>query len=111
MNEIQKYQGFKAELAIAETFEEIKFVENKAAAAAEFARRNKIGVEEQNEWGKFRVEIEIKKGEWLEKMFPHGGNRARSLEVILSDEKITPKESAQARNILRNQEKVNEADD
>ena len=111
MNEIQKYQGFKAELAIAETFEEIKFVENKAAAAAEFARRNKIGVEEQNEWGKFRVEIEIKKGEWLEKMFPHGGNRTSSSSTSLQNENITYVESAQARNILRNQEKVNEVID
>lgn len=79
MNQLAKYQGFKAELAIAETFDEIKLIESKASAIAEFASKNKIGIREQNEWGKFRVEIEVKKGTWLDAKFPYGGNRKSRL--------------------------------
>jgi hypothetical protein len=68
--EIEKYKGFKAELAIAETFEEIKLLESKAAAIAEFVKKDGIGLDEQNEWGIFRTEITDKKGAWLEKRFP-----------------------------------------
>jgi hypothetical protein len=105
MNQLQKFSGFKAELAIAETLEEIKFLESKAAAAAEFARRNKIGLDEQNQWGKFRIEIEAKKGEWLDRMFPKGGDRgnqykvAKLTEDTLATEGITPNESSNARLI------------
>lgn len=68
--QIEQYKGFKAELAIAETFEEIKLLESKAAAIAEFAKKDGIGLDEQNEWGIFRTEITDKKGAWLEKQFP-----------------------------------------
>lgn len=102
MNQIEKYKGFRAELAIAETWEDIKIVESKAAAAAEFARRNGIGLTEQNEWGKFRVEIEAKKGEWLEKMFPHGGGRNFKLgNVELEKMPVAPDESANARLVAK----------
>jgi N6-adenosine-specific RNA methylase IME4 len=96
--QIEKYQGFKAELAVAETFEEIKLLESKAAAIAEFGRKNKIGLDEQNQWGVFRTEIEVKKGEWLDKMFPHGGDRkSSSTDTNLINEGITPDESCNAR--------------
>ena len=114
-SEIEKYQGFKAELAVAETFEELKFIESKAAAAAEFARKNKIGLDEQNQWGRFRVEIDQKKGDWLAERFPVGGRGANqhtkeqtSPVVRLADEGISFKESAQARNIFRNPGPVKE---
>ena len=115
MNEIEKYQGFKAELAIAETFEELKFIESKAAAAAEFARKNKIGLDEQNQWGRFRVEIESKKGLWLDEKFPRGGEHGNQFKeaklplVTLANEGISKKESVQARNIFRNPEPVKAA--
>jgi len=102
MDQLQKFSGFKAELAIAETLEEIKFLESKAAAAAEFARRNKIGLDEQNQWGKFRIEIEAKKGEWLDKMFPHGATLKKGSELPkskLGKMPITPNESSNARLI------------
>ena len=115
MKEIEKYQGFRSELAIAETLEEIKFIENKAAAVAEFVRKNNIGLTEQNEWGKFRVEIEVKKGIWLDKNFPHGNrpgeNRRESVrldDTTLQMEGITKEESVQARNIFHNPEEVKE---
>ena len=104
-SEIEKYQGFKAELAIAETFEELKFIESKAAAAAEFARKNKIGLDEQNQWGRFRVEIEAKKGLWLDEKFPPNiGRMGSNREPI--NMPIPKKESTQARNIFRNPEPV-----
>lgn len=109
MKEIEKYQGFRYELAIAETFEEIKFIENKAAAVAEFVRKNKIGKNEQDQWGIFRVEIDVKKGAWLDKKFPYGGDRKSSLsDSNLKKEGITPEESTQARNILHNPIEVQE---
>ena len=39
MNEIEKYQGFKAELAVAETYEELKLIETKASVLAELAKK------------------------------------------------------------------------
>lgn len=66
-------------------------------------------MEEQNEWGRFRVEIESKKGAWLDEKFPQGGDRKSNLpQVSLIDEGITFKESVQARNILHNPEEVQE---
>ncbi|MFZ4564712.1 MAG: MT-A70 family methyltransferase [Bacteroidales bacterium] len=108
MNEIEKYQGFKAELAIAETFEEIKFIENKAAAVAEFARRDKVGYEEQTKWGTFRIEVESKKGEWLDERFPAftGKKIIGSPNGTLKSEGITKKESTNARYIALNPEIV-----
>lgn len=111
MNQLEKYKGFKAELAIAETFEDIKIVESKAAAAAEFGRRNKIGLNEQNEWGKFRVEIESKKGEWLDKMFPNGGFKksdSTAPSLKMSDEGISFDESSNARLVANEKELVQE---
>lgn len=91
MKELEKYQGFRYELAIVETFEEIKFIENKAAAVAEFARKNKIGKNEQDQWGIFRVEIDAKKGAWLDERFPYGGDRKSSLsDSNLKKEGIIP---------------------
>lgn len=110
MNELEKYKGFRSELAIAQTFEEIKLLESKAAAAAEFARRNKIGLDEQNEWGKFRVEIEFKKGEWLDKMFPAGGARNFKLRTKqLEKMPVSEHESSNARLIHNEPEKKEEA--
>jgi len=108
--QIEQYRGFKAELAIAETFDEIKLIESKAAAAAEFAKKNKIGLDEQNEWGKFRVEIESKKGEWLDKMFPKGGDKGNQYtggKVALTDlakEGISKDESSNARLVYKEPE-------
>jgi len=100
MGELDKYKGFKAELALAETFEEIRLLESKAAAIAEFAKKDGIGLNEQNEWGIFRTEITDKKGAWLEKRFPAGGDRKSSCtDSNLKTEGITPHESSNARLI------------
>lgn len=105
MNQIEKYKGFRAELAIAETFEDIKIVESKAAAIAEFARRNKVGFDEQNEWGKFRVQIEAKKGGWLEEVFPAGGDRKSKLpQTTLIKHNISKEESVDARLVANEKE-------
>lgn len=71
-NELKKIEKFRYELALAETWEEINNFDNKASVIAEFARRNKISLEKQNDLGKFRIEIEQKKGAWLKDHFPHG---------------------------------------
>lgn len=79
------------------------------------AKKNKVGLDEQNEWGRFRVEIEAKKGAWLDEKFPKGGTGANQFtgELMLRDttlakEGITKEESVQARNILHNPEEVQE---
>jgi len=58
MNQIQKLETWKKDLALAETFEEIKLHDSAAAAAAEFARREKLSLEKQNEIGRFRISVE-----------------------------------------------------
>jgi N6-adenosine-specific RNA methylase IME4 len=116
MTQLEKYSGFNTELALAETLDEIKAIETRAAAAAEFARREKIGVEEQNKWGRFRIQIEQKKGQWLEALFPQGGDRKSSsnnsnLNPTMADEGIKPDESANARLLYRESDLTNEAMD
>lgn len=70
MNYVEQFKQFRHDLAIAETMEELKSLETRAAAAAEFARRAKVAIDVQNEWGDYRIDIETKKGVWLEKHFP-----------------------------------------
>ena len=104
--ELEKYKGFQAALAVAETFEEIKSIESKAAVLAELAKRNKYGFDEQNQWGLFRVEIEAKKGKWLDEHFPNGAKKGfnnreivESNKTTLQTEGITKDESSNARVI------------
>jgi len=84
-NLVDRYRGFKAELAVAETFEEIKVLESKAAATAEFARKTKIGKSQQDEWGVFRCAIESKKGEWLNEYHPPKVNASSPMEDAVLD--------------------------
>jgi hypothetical protein len=95
---------------VEESIKEIKLIESKAAAAAEFGRKNKICKEEQDEWGIIRVEIETKKGKWLEERFPKGGNRKSNLPSgSLIDEGITFKESSNARLVYDEPDLVKES--
>lgn len=105
MNQIQKLETWKKELALAETFEEIKLHDSAAAAAAEFARREKLSIEKQNEIGRFRVSVETQKGEWLDKNFKQGG--ARNFKVQqgnLEKMPVNKKESSKARKIKNTEE-------
>jgi len=118
-NFIEKFKGFKAELAIAETFEEIKNIETRAAAAAEFAKKSKIALDAQNQWGRFRVEIEQKKGSWLEKNFPGKINKDKKKSILdnsicsgsMKDQDIKSNESANARLVNKENELANDVMD
>ena len=110
MSQIQKIEQFRKELALAETYEDIKALDAKASAIAEFARRNRVSKQKQDELGEFRIEIEAKKGAWLDEFFPHGGDvksqRSTSNNSSLIDIGITYDESANARLISKEQEIV-----
>ena len=106
-NFLDKYKGFKAELALAESFNEIKILESKASATAEFARKNKIGKTEQDEWGVFRCDIEAKKGAWLDEYHPPKVNASSSM----ADAGVGFHESANSRVITKEPELVKEAVD
>jgi hypothetical protein len=60
-NYINKYIGINGKLAVAEFFEELnkKKFKNRAEALAEFKKVDKIALDEQNEWGIYRVYIDI----------------------------------------------------
>ena len=73
-NELSKIESFRAELAKAETFEEISFIKSQADAVAEFAKRLKLSKEKQDEIGEFRIQVEAEQGAWLDKHFPKGVN-------------------------------------
>ena len=68
--ELEKISAFRKELAVAETFDDLKYVESKASAIAEFARVEKVSKSTQDEVGAFRCDIEAKKGAWLDEYFP-----------------------------------------
>ena len=110
MNQIQKLETWKKDLALAETFEEIKLHDSASAAAAEFARRNNLALEKQNEIGKFRVDVETKKGEWLNQNYPNGGKRGnqyKSARVEQDDSgkmPVSKDESSRARKIKNTEE-------
>ena len=117
MKQIEKLKTWKKELALAETFEEVKTHESAAAAAAEFAKRNKIALDKQNEIGKFRIDIERKKGAWLDENYPQGGVRGNQYtsgkfgQTELGKMPVKQDESSNARLINREEELSNQVMD
>jgi len=108
--QLEKISAFRAELAIAETIEDIKHLDTKASAIAEIARKEKVGKSAQDEVGAFRCDIEAKKGAWLDEYFPQGGDRiARLPDRTLIDEGINKKESSNARLVNKEAELVAQA--
>lgn len=101
MNELQKIESFRQSLAIAETIEEIKLIGDAAAAYAELLRRQNVGYESQNKLGEFRVEVDAKKGEWLNKYYPHGGDEKHKLSKLTNGKlrkmPVAPRESSDSR--------------
>lgn len=108
MNQIEKFSGIKAELAIAETFEEIKLIESKTAATAEFGKKNKICKEEQDQWGIIRVEIETKKGKWLNDKYPGKEGRMGSKRQPINMP-VSKEESSDARLVYNEPDLVEES--
>jgi N6-adenosine-specific RNA methylase IME4 len=106
-NQIERFSEFKAELAIIETFEELKVLETKAMVIAELAKKDRKGKEEQDEWGIFRLKIECKKADWLNKNYPKSVNankRKRAVTQVETAElpdtmPVSAKESSRARLI------------
>jgi len=87
------------------------------AKDAEFARRNKVTKQKQDELGEFRIEIEAKKGAWLDEFFPQGGTGANqytkeqsSSSRTLADIGVDKHESANARIISKNSLQVLKTD-
>lgn len=110
MNQIQKLETWKKDLALAETFEEIKLHDSASAAAAEFARRNNLALEKQNEIGKFRVDVETKKGKWLDENFKQGKHKGNQHTIgkvqqeDLSKMPVSKNESSRARKLKNTEE-------
>ena len=80
--------------------EEISLFESEVAAITEFAKKENINLNTQNEIGRFRVEIQAKKGEWLDVNFPSKVRAIyRSSSTTEVDDRMpaTFKESAAAR--------------
>jgi len=117
-NELAKIETFRADLAKAETFEEISFLKSQSEAIAEFAKRLKLGLDKQNEIGVFLTEVTAKQGEWLEKHFPKSvkaKDRELSGEATLphptsmEDIGINKWQSSQSRLIAKEKNLVQEA--
>ena len=113
MYQLEKISAFKAELAVAETIDDIKHLDTKASAIAEIARKEKLSKSAQDELGAFRCDIEAKKGAWLDEYFPQGVNnkfrRLPNRTSSMADEGINKKESSNARLVNKEQELVAEA--
>ena len=105
--ELQKISGFRGDIAMAETIEDIKHLENIGAAMAELAKREHLSLQKQNELGYLRLELEQKKGAWLEKQYPHGGDRGNQQQnkqgsrEVPCQMPVSKKESAGARGVAR----------
>ena len=100
--ELQKISGFRGDIAMAETIEDIKHLENIGAAMAELAKREHLSLQKQNELGYLRLELEQKKGAWLEKHYPWGINQHTrgATHGIAPKMPVSFKESARARKLL-----------
>ena len=109
--ELEKISAFRKELAVAETFDDLKYVESKASAIAEFARVEKVSKSTQDEVGAFRCDIEAKKGAWLDEYFPAftGKKIIGSDNTTLKSEGISKDESSNARLVSKEAELVAEA--
>ena len=108
--QLEKISAFRAELAIAETIEDIKHLDTKASAIAEIARKEKVGKSAQDEVGAFRCDIEAKKGAWLDEYFPQGGDRIATLkDARLVDHGINYNQSSNARLVSKEAELVAQA--
>ena len=103
MTELEKIQSFKKDLAVSETFDEIKLHQSAADAMAEFAKKEQISLDKQNEIGEFRIEVSKKLGQWLNEHFPHGRNQHTGKEELpdgkLLKMPVKPKLSARDRVI------------
>ena len=115
-NELAKIESFRAALAKAETFEEIKFLKSQADAVAEFAKRLKLSKEKQDEIGIFRIEVEAEQGAWLERNFPRGvrSDRKSTVDIVSDVESmkhigVNERQSSQSRLINREPELVKKA--
>ena len=109
--QLEKISAFRAELAIAETIEDIKHLDTKASAIAEIARKEKVGKSAQDEVGTFRCDIEAKKGAWLDEYFPAftGKKIIGSDNTTLKSEGISKDESSNARLVSKEAELVAQA--
>lgn len=107
MNELQKIDSFRKEIAIAETIEEVKQLTTKGEILAAMAKKLDIPLKGQQELGRTRIELEIKKRDLIEQMFPKGGDHGNQYEVAksevttLADYGISKDESSNAK-IIKN---------
>lgn len=111
MNELAKIETFRKELALAETFEELKLIGDAGKAYAEFLKKQSVGNQGINNIGRFLIEVEERKGEWLQENYPHGATKEkpRNTKVKVPDGNLknmptTKKESTTARTIARTPE-------
>ena len=58
----------------------------------------------QIEIGRFVIEVETKKGGWLDEMYPHGADRKSRLRTETLIMPATKKESTQSRTIANNKQ-------
>ena len=114
--QLEKISSFRSELAVAATIEDIKHLESKASAIAEFARTENVSKSAQDELGVFRVDITIKKGIYLEENYPHRGTGSNQYKKELSsnngtlaDAGIDKHESSNARLVNKEVELVAQA--
>ena len=77
---------FKREIAIIETIEEAKQLSTKAEIMAQMAIKLKVPLDGQNELGRTRNELEIKKRELIEVMFPKKGTGSNQYKKVENSE-------------------------
>lgn len=115
MGELAKIDSFKREVAIVETIEEVKLLTTKGELLAEMARKLEIPLKGQNELGLTRLDLEKKKRELIEQMFPKGAKPGTNNREIVNSQNgslqntgISWKESSDAKTIKEEDELVNE---
>ena len=82
---IAKWSGFDSEIAVYKTLEEIKTVDNKAAALAKFLKDTNAALDEQNKFGEYRIKIEAEKGKWLNDNYPKSVNAKKRKRAVALD--------------------------
>jgi N6-adenosine-specific RNA methylase IME4 len=100
--ELQKLESWRRDLALAETYEEIKMHGDVADAYQHLLKRQNVAKSKQDEVGEYRLEVSRKTAEWLNEHYP--SNRA-SNQYLVGGEKepstmpVTKKQSARDRKI------------
>ncbi len=105
MGELAKIDSFRRELALAETFEEVKLIGDATEAYQQLMAKQGIAKKSIDEIGEFDIEVKEKQAEWLNTFYPTSvkakDRKSSGSDLVPDKMPVTKKESAMVRNLKK----------